>query len=110
MFSFRFVPFSFYTDRGCRIKPLIATASAIFMNRCEINQAQVLAFGCAVIAICGTAICTLSACPLMGIIYSDIGIEYKGTAKYSVAFCAVMIVICAAILIPVGSGMFAGLI
>lgn len=75
-----------------------------------INQAQVLAFGCAVIAICGTAICTLSACPLMGIIYSDIGIEYKGTAKYSVAFCAVMIVICAAILIPVGSGMFAGLI
>lgn len=75
-----------------------------------INQAQVLAFGCAVIAICGTAICTLSACPLMGIIYSDIGIEYKGTAKYSVAFCAVMIVICAAILIPVGTGMFAGLV
>lgn len=74
-----------------------------------INQAQVLAFGCAVIAICGTAICTLSACPLMGIIYSDIGIEYKGTAKYSVAFCAVMIVICAAILIPIGTGMFAGL-
>ena len=94
------------------VSGVIVCSSCIpaLMSVSGINQAQVLAFGCAVIAICGTAICTLSACPLMGIIYSDIGIEYKGTAKYSVAFCAVMIVICAAILIPVGTVMFAGLV
>ena len=75
-----------------------------------ISQAQVMGFACAVIAICGTAICTLSACPLMGIVYSDIGIEYKGTAKYSVALCAIMILICAFILIPASSVLFAGMV
>ena len=75
-----------------------------------ISQAQVMGFECAVIAICGTAICTLSACPLMGIVYSDIGIEYKGTAKYSVALCAIMILICAFILIPASSVLFAGMV
>lgn len=74
-----------------------------------ISQTQVIGFACAVIAICGTSICTLSACPLMGIVFSDIGIEYKGTAKYSVAFCAVMILICAVILVPASAVLFAGM-
>lgn len=72
-----------------------------------VNQAQVLAFACGAIAICGTAICTLSACPTMGIVYSDIGLSYKGTAKYSVLMCACMIIV-AIILIPIGSVLLAG--
>ncbi|MDD2978456.1 MAG: hypothetical protein PHN80_00650 [Hespellia sp.] len=75
-----------------------------------INQAQVLAFACAVIAVCGTAICTVSACPNMGIVYSDIGIEYKGTAKYSVLLCALMVVISCIIIIPIGSILLAGIV
>lgn len=75
-----------------------------------ISQAQVLAFACAVIAVCGTAICTVSACPNMGIIYSDIGIEYKGTPKYSVALCAGMVIICCLIIIPVGTMLFANVL
>jgi di/tricarboxylate transporter len=75
-----------------------------------ISTAQVLAFACSVIAICGTAICTVSACPTMGIVYSDIGIEYKGTAKYSIAVCAIMILVSCFIIIPLGSTLLAGIV
>ncbi|MDO4941595.1 MAG: anion permease [Lachnospiraceae bacterium] len=75
-----------------------------------ISPAQVLAFACAVIAICGTAICTVSACPTMGIVYSDIGIEYKGTAKYSIVVCAIMIIVSCLIIIPLGSSLLAGVV
>lgn len=75
-----------------------------------INQAQVLAFACCVIAICGTAFCTVSAAPTMSIVYSDIGIEYKGTAKYSVAICLAMIIVSCVILIPLGTNLLAGVI
>lgn len=68
-----------------------------------VDPATVLSFGCGVIATCGTAICTVSACPTMGIVYSDIGVEYKGTAKYSVGLCAAMVLITAFILVPLGS-------
>ncbi len=73
-----------------------------------VNQAQVLAFACGVIAICGTAICTVSACPTMGIVYSDLGIEYKGTAKYSAVLCACMVITTAVILVPLGTMLLAG--
>lgn len=75
-----------------------------------VSPAQVLAFGCTVIAVCGTAICTLSACPTMGIVYSDIGIEYKGTAKYSVLLCAVMVLVACFVLIPLGTQLLASAI
>lgn len=68
-----------------------------------VDSATVLSFACGVIAICGTAICTVSACPTMGIVYSDIGVEYKGTAKYSVGLCVAMVLITAFILVPLGS-------
>lgn len=71
-----------------------------------INVAQVIAFACTVISVCGTAVCTVSACPTMGIIYSDIGIPYKGTAKYSVILCALMVVVSCVILIPMGTMLF----
>lgn len=74
------------------------------------SPAQVLAFACCVIALCGTAICTVSAAPTMSIVYSDIGIEYAGTAKYSITLCAIMIVISAVLLIPLGTVLFAGIV
>ena len=75
-----------------------------------ISSAQVLAFACAVIATCGTAVCTLSACPTMGIVYSDIGIEYKGTPKYSVAVCALLVILSCIVIIPVGTIIFANFV
>lgn len=75
-----------------------------------INPAQVLAFACAVIAICGTAFCTVSAAPTMSIIYSDMGVEYKGTAKYSIAVCATMIIVSCLIIVPLGTKLLAGII
>ena len=71
-----------------------------------LSQSSVLAFACGVIAICGTAICTVSACPTMSIVYSDIGVEYKGTVKYSVALCAIMVLITTFVLVPLGSIIF----
>ncbi|MCD8330173.1 MAG: hypothetical protein LUC27_05730 [Lachnospiraceae bacterium] len=91
----------------------VAVCSAFvpaMMNVAGINQALVLAFGMAMISICGTAFCTPSASPTMGIIYSDMGVPYKGTAKYSVIVCAVMILVSAFILVPLGSTLLQGLV
>ena len=71
-----------------------------------LSQSSILAFACGVIAICGTAICTVSACPTMSIVYSDLGVEYKGTAKYSAALCAIMVLITTFVLVPLGSILF----
>lgn len=71
-----------------------------------ISQSNVLAFACGVIAICGTAISTVSACPTMSIVYSNIGVEYKGTVKYSVALCAIMVLVTTFILVPLSSFIF----
>lgn len=76
------------------------------MSISSVETSQVIAFACGVIAICGTAICTVSACPTMGIVYSDIGIQYKGTVKYSACLCICMVCITAFILIPVFTHVF----
>lgn len=73
-----------------------------------VDLTQVLAFCCCVIAICGTAFATPAAAPTMSIIYSDLGIKYKGTAKYSVLVIAIMVVFCLAVLIPFCSGIVGG--
>lgn len=73
-----------------------------------IDPVTVLAFACCVIAICGTAFCTPAAAPTMSIIYSDMGIEYKGTAKYSVIVCAVLVLFSMFVLMPFCSGLVAG--
>lgn len=72
-----------------------------------VNISQILAFACCIVAVCGTAVCTMSACSTMGIVYSDIGIEYKGTAKYSVVLCAIMVLISCVVLTPLGSVLLA---
>ncbi len=63
------------------------------MQGSSASLGTVLAFACAVICICGTAFCTVSAAPTMGIVYSDIGLKYEGTARYSVIVCAAMVLI-----------------
>lgn len=76
------------------------------MSISGMETGQILAFACGVIAICGTAICTVSACPTMSIVYSDIGIQYNGTAKYSACLCASMVLITTCILIPIFTHIF----
>lgn len=73
-----------------------------------VDPATVLTFACCVTAICGTAFCTPAAAPTMSIIYSDMGIEYKGTAKYSVLVCAVLVLFSMLVLMPFCSGLVAG--
>ncbi len=73
-----------------------------------VDPTTILAFACCVIAICGTAFCTPAAAPTMSIIYSETGIEYKGTAKYSVIVCAVMVLFSMFILMPFCSGLVSG--
>lgn len=72
----------------------------------SVQTSQIIAFACGVIAVCSTAVCTISACPTMGIIYSDIGIPYKGTIKYSVCLCICMVLCTAFILVPVFTHIF----
>jgi len=73
-----------------------------------INQAKVLTFAACTIAICGTAFCTYSACATMSVVYCEDGIEYKGTPKYSIVLCLIMVVLCGALIIPFGESLMAG--
>lgn len=75
----------------------------------NISDSQVLAFAACVVMICATAIATLAACATMSLVYCPDGIEYKGTARYSISVCVLMVVISAFILVPLGSGLFSGI-
>lgn len=66
----------------------------------NIGQDQVLAF----------CVCTVTVCATMSLVYCPDGIDYKGTALYSIALCAVMVVVSALVLVPFGSGIFAGIV
>ncbi len=76
----------------------------------NISNSQVLAFAACVVMVCATAIGTLAACATMSLVYCPEGIEYKRSAKYSLSVCAVMVLIGAFILVPLGSGFFAGIV
>lgn len=82
----------------------------VMLASANVNRGQVLAFAVCLIPICGTAICTKSACATMGVVYCDDGIEYKGTAKYSAALCAIMVLFCCFILIPLGQMLLANVV
>lgn len=76
----------------------------------NISDSQVLAFAACVVMICATAVATLAACATMSLVYCPDGIEYKGTAHYSIAYCAVMVLVCAFILVPLGTSIYAPLV
>lgn len=76
----------------------------------NISNAQVLAFCACVVMVCATAIATLAACATMSVVYCPEGIEYKGTARYSIALCAALVVLSTFILVPLGSVFFGGLV
>jgi len=67
-----------------------------------ISEAKVLTFASCVIAICATAFCTYSACATMGVVYCDEGIDYKGTPKYSIILCLIMVILCSLLIVPFG--------
>jgi len=46
----------------------------------------------------------------MSLVYCPDGIEYKGTARYSISFCALLVIISALILVPLGAGIYAPLV
>lgn len=76
----------------------------------NIPDSQVLAFSACVVMVCATAIATLAACATMSLVYCPDGIEYKGTARYSIAVCLIMVLVCAFVLIPLGGQIYAGLV
>ena len=76
----------------------------------NISNSQTLAFCACVVMICATAIATLAACATMSLVYCPDGIEYKGTARYSIAVCVIMVLFCALVLVPLGTGLYAGLV
>lgn len=73
-----------------------------------IDLTTVLAFACCIIAICGTAFATPAASPTMSIVYSKLGIKYKGTAKYSILLIIIMLAFSSLVLMPLCSGIVAG--
>ena len=70
-----------------------------------IQDSMILAYGLACISICAAAFCTVSACPAMGICYSETGIEYHGTVKYSAVFCLIQCIVMCILIIPFASSM-----
>ncbi len=76
----------------------------------NISNAQVLAFASCVVMVCATAVATLAACATMSLVYCPDGIEYKGTARYSICFCALLVVLASLILVPLGAGIYAPLV
>lgn len=81
-----------------------------FLTVPGISQAKVLTFASCVIAICATAFCTYSACATMGVVYCEDGIDYKGTPKYSIALCIIMVILCGALIVPFGDVLMGSLI
>ena len=89
----------------------LASFVPVFLSNSSISRGQILTFAACIIAVCATAFCTYSACATMGVVYCEDGIDYKGTAKYSVALCAIMVILCSVLLIPFGDtlmGAFVG--
>lgn len=80
----------------------MASFVPVFLSGSAISQGRILTFSACVIAICATAFCTYSACATMGVVYCEEGIDYKGTPKYSIVLCAIMVVLCAVLLVPFG--------
>lgn len=66
----------------------------------------VQAVGVVYICLCSLAFCTPSGSPGNGLIMG-IEVENKEIVKYSVIFCAIMLVVYCAVLLPLGSLMFA---
>lgn len=76
----------------------------------NIGNAQVLAFCACVVMICATAVATLAACATMSLVYCPDGIEYKGTFKYSAVLILALVLISSFVLVPLGTGLFGGLV
>ena len=98
------------TSNAVSAMVIISCFVPAFLAAPNISDAQTLAFSAVVVMICATAIATLAACATMSLVYCPDGIEYKGTARYSIAVCAIMVVIGAFVLVPLGAGIFAGLV
>lgn len=91
------------------VSVIVGSASFIpaLMNMPGVSMATVLSFGASIIMVSGTAICTRNACGVMGLTYGKEGIEWKGTRKYSIALCAIMVLLCTFVFIPLGSVLLA---
>lgn len=81
-----------------------------FMSVPGISPAKILTFASCIIAVCGTAFCTYGACATMGVVYCDEGIDYKGTPKYSIVLCLIMVILCGVLLIPFGDVLMGALV
>ncbi len=81
-----------------------------FLSVAGISHAKILTFASCIIAVCGTAFCTYSACATMGVVYCKEGIDYKGTPKYSIALCLIMVILCGALIIPFGDVLMGALV
>lgn len=104
---------SVITNLASNSVAVIATCASfvpVFMSVPGISSAQVLTFASCVIAICATAFCTYSACATMGVVYCDEGIDYKGTPKYSIVLCLIMVIICGLVIIPFGDVLMGGVV
>ena len=83
----------------------MASFVPVFLSGSALSQGEILTFAACVIAVCATAFCTYSACATMGVVYCEEGIDYKGTPKYSIVLCAIMVVLCAVLLVPFGDAL-----
>lgn len=104
---------SIFTNLASNSVSVIVVAASFIpalLNIPGADKAKILAFGACIILTCATAICTRSACGVMGLLYAKDGIEWSGTQKYSITICVIMVAFCAVVLIPLGKVLLAGCI
>lgn len=100
-----------FTNTASNSVSVIVTGAAFvpaLLNIPGIDRAMVLSFGALIILLSATAICTPSACGVMGLLYQPEHLEWKGTKRYSVTICTVMVILATFVFLPLGRFLFAG--
>lgn len=101
---------SIFTNLASNSVSVIVIAASFvpaLLNLAGANRAQILAFGACIILVSATAICTPSACGVMGLLYTPQHMEWNGTKRYSITICAIMVLVSLLLIIPLGSGLLA---
>ena len=99
---------SIFTNLASNAVTIIVVAAVFLpaMLNLGMEPAKVLAFGAAILLTGGTGIVTRSANGMAALMYTPEFLEWKGTQKYTIAFCLIMIAVSILVVIPLGGIVF----
>ena len=101
----------FFTNVASNSVSVIVAAAAFMpalLNTPGIDRSMVLAFGALIILLSATAICTPSACGVMGLLYQPEHLKWEGTKKYSISICVALVILGTFVFLPIGRVLLAG--